>query len=204
MSKKSALLIICILGALSFVRFSGCHDRGPDRTSSPVKTTLKAVIDLDWDRNLLEMPALFPGGQMRRGDIESKRHACYTVAITLTDIGAEGKLWLHQSEEYIQTGAGRHLTHRIVVINNASQDEQDRRFNEICTYIKGMHQHVFTTINPSHSDASFTIDPLSRDEYAMISIKKDHPQANTLSLEIQQATRVKDDHLTKQLRETSR
>ena len=203
MRKGKVLFTIGLLGALSFTLFLAC-DQKVDVTSvpgsEPIEITLKAVIELDWDRNLLEVPSIFPGGHLIRGDVKRKRLACYRVASKFTDIKAEGNLWFHQSEKGIQNRAEKHVTLKKVVISNASPDEQDRRFDEICAYIKGMHQHVFTTLNPVRCDAEFTIDPLSRDKYPIISITKNYPSANTLDLAIQQVKRVKGSHLTNKVR----
>lgn len=192
MRNRNALLVISLLVALSCAPFVGCKKRAritkfPGPTS--IETDLKAVTHLYWDKNLLEMPSLYPGGKMIRGDIKRRSLACYVVAATFTNINAEGELLFYQSEEGIQKRAENYLTLKRVVISNASSDEHDNRFDEICAAIKNMHQSVFTTDNPDRCDAEFSINPLSQDSYPMITIRKHHRRTNTVELAIQQVTR---------------
>ena len=183
--KYSAIiaLSVALLGLLL-----GCR-RAPS-TMPPVATTIKEIIALDWDKNLTEMPSLFHGGQMRHGDIKSKRHACYAVAAVFTNINAEGTLRFHQSAKDIYKGSLIPLSGIGIALNSASPEEQERMFNDACAQIKSIHKYVFTDSNPSNCDAAFTIDPLSRDEYPHIRITKNHPSPDMMYIEIHQTKLV--------------
>ncbi len=124
------------------------------------KTSLKDVISLDWNKNLLDIAAVYPNGEMDRKSPEEKSLSCYKIDVNLTDLDESVRLAFYQNEDFITGNSQKNVSLRKITFTARSPGEQKQKFDSISDVIQSFKPVIPPDQDQASYDAAYMImDP---------------------------------------------
>ena len=152
-------------------------------SSSLLEITLQDIIYLDWNKSILEIQKIYPGGELRRENPKKRTLAYYKINVELSDLNTIANVTFHQNEEYIRGQSKVNFTIRMIELENLSEEALEKKFREICRYIKSIYPRVLTNVKPEPNDAVYSLYEFDEKGSVRITLNMDSAN-NSLRIDI--------------------
>lgn len=119
------------------------------RSGKKVNMTLEEVVEKDWVNNLLDLPKIYPEGDISRGNEEKGISASFSFPVLLTDLNQTADFSFHQTESDIEQPRQYRYPARLLFIKTESQEMS----NKLVLAIKDKLKAYFPKGGPSIRDS---------------------------------------------------
>ena len=130
-------LTIIRLSLIFLIILSGCSGEPVVlEQTQEIQLPFRSIIIAGWDKNLLDLQEIFPGGTLQRGNIKERQAASYYLKINMPDIKISGNLNIHQREQEIQESNPTSFPVRVLKIPVNNQEELRNYSNTLKLFLK--------------------------------------------------------------------
>ncbi|MFC1807887.1 hypothetical protein ACFL0T_05925 [Candidatus Omnitrophota bacterium] len=124
-----------------------------------LKTTIKDIVSLSWELDLLQIERIYIGGKVHRRGADEKIASYYEVKAKLKDLNLPVKLRFHQKEEYIGKQYNKYNTDffvlKQIIIDSPSDEFINTKFSEISMHIRHVYPKSYREVPESKDKASY-------------------------------------------------
>ena len=155
-----------------------------------VDITLQNLIKNHWNKNMLQIEQMLPGGKLHKGNIAEKRPTYYFLKVKLTDINESASLLFDQSPEDFKEESAEGIIRRLA-IECATVRDVEAVYKRICLYLNDTFPKLFTVANPARPySAMYSLFDLNSKQAISIRIEKSIQKELAVRIDITFSKRI--------------